>query len=141
MSTSKIILLQKAVSLITTDKAFRNRWTLGTLIQQAVEVRYKFEDITLSTNCISRAISSVETNIDDLSYRHLSGTYKGFNSNRSYFYFQNGDLPPPSFPPPRDKEVWRVIHDIDDSQLKDYINRVGISQTRQRGNKKGDWTK
>ena len=83
MATSKIILLQKAVSLITTDKAFRNRWTLGTSIQQAVEVRYKLEDITLSTNRVSRAISSVETNIEDLSYRHLSGTYKGFNSNRS----------------------------------------------------------
>ena len=127
MATSKIIMLQKVVNLITADHAFCDRWAIATFLEKAVNTRYKFENITVTTAIITKALSRLEPNIQDLSYTHNSGVYSGMLNHNLYFFFQDGNIQYPYFPPPRNQSQWDKMRDVDFIKLEEYINRVTLS--------------
>ena len=55
MVTSKVILLQRAVSLATNDATLRDRWTPVALFERALKVCYEFQYITPTTSFIPKA--------------------------------------------------------------------------------------
>ena len=93
-----MVMLQKAVRFITTDPLFRNQWTSGSSLEQAVNSRYKLEGVSTTRIAISKAVGKIDPGISNLQVKNSCGIYSGQNAKMRYFFFQDSVMEPP-FPP------------------------------------------
>ena len=72
MSTSKIILVQKAVKNISKNLLFRNRWVSINSLLTAVKRSYDFDDeYNINKASLSKFIGKMVTSIDNLDVRNV----------------------------------------------------------------------
>ena len=138
MSTSRVILLQKAVKNISLDSNFRNRWTIAISLGEALSVRYKLENIIITKSIISRAIGKIDPSITNLTAKHQSGIYyRGTNSMEKCYFFQDATMDPTIFQSIRNNdEVMDNIRFFERVEMDSYISRIIQYQSRQHYNKK-----
>ena len=68
--------------------------------------------------------------------KHISGFNAGTNSKERYYWAQDPDKEPPSFPWTRsNKDIWDNIDIEDQNKLSFYINRLNQTGDRNRGEK------
>jgi hypothetical protein len=135
MTTTYTGILQRAVKYLIRDSAFRKRWIKASSLSHAVKVRYELHDFSINTRTIPRAVGMLDPNVDDLTTRHQSGAYKGVKNKVTYFYFQESNIQPPSFPRTiYNKKVWDCINDVDKKMLDEYVTRINLSKSRHRVN-------
>ena len=131
MPISKLILLQKAATILCQDSVFCNRWMPITSIQKALSTRYAFNN-----NCrllkaqLSKAIGKLDPMIDSLIEPHESGFFRQRFGSEMLLFVQDPDNNPPSFfstcigNPDRIKEIKQSILRKDKDMLQNYCNRV-----------------
>ena len=113
MSSSRQLMLQKAVKNVSKTVFFADRWVGVTSLVKALETRYTLEGFVISKATVSRHLGKVEPLIDNHAYKHTSGIFRGIKQREAYYYFQDAIKDPPYFPPFKDKEAWKSILDVD----------------------------
>ena len=136
MSSSNQLTVQRAVQNLPKSKLFLNRWTSAASIRVAIGERYKLHGIKLRKATISRHLGKLDPNIDCLSNRHDSGVYRARKNQERLYFFQNGQLDPPSLPPFEDSETWTNINIQDSDSLCEYLQLLEVNESRARPNKK-----
>ena len=138
MLMDKPVVLQLAIRTITADIMFSNRWTSVSALEKGLTTRYKFDcDILISKKNTHRSVSKIEPSLDSLSVANHSGIYCGKYKKENYYFFQNPVSDPPYFPPPMNyNDKWKDIEEIDEQNLKEYINRIERGHQKQRSKKK-----
>ena len=72
----------------------------------------------ISKAAIARVVGMLEPNIDDLTFKHQSGTYRGKKRNEKYYFYQDASVDPPIFPSIRyNYDVWDRIKEVNKDQL------------------------
>ena len=135
MSASRQLTLQKAVQNISKTVYFAKRWVGVTCLVDAISTRYTLEGFVISKATVSRHLGKIEPDIDNCLYKHSSGVFRGIRSREAYYFFQNPQNDPPTFPPFKDKKAWENIYDENKKQLDLYIDNITSSQNRQTGTK------
>ena len=87
MAKSRIILLQRAVGLLSVDVMFRNRWARCSFIKAAVEKRYELSNVDIIKKNISIAVGKLESSSSKLQEKNSSGIYSGVQRHERYFWF------------------------------------------------------
>ena len=96
MMMDKSSVLQRAISEVTRDISFTNRWTSVSFIEKGLKCRYQFDTIIkVSKMSISRILSKIEPCLDTLSVQNSSGIYRGKYKSELYYFFQKPTLEPP----------------------------------------------
>ena len=89
MSTTQVILLQKAATNLFKDTSFSNRWIPLRSIETFLNVQYKFnETYPLSILQLSKALMRFEPMIKNLEHKHTSGLYRASYKNKNVYYNQ-----------------------------------------------------
>ena len=137
MATSRIILLQRAVGLLSVDVMFRNRWARCSSIKAAVEKRYELSNVDISKKNISIAVGKLESCSSNLQAKNSSGIYSGVRRHERYFWFQDKDKPPPIFPRiGRNNDEWLRVDEEDRDRLEGYMARISRQADMRRESKK-----
>ena len=134
MSTARVILLQRAVKNIASDRCFVSRWTSVATLETALKARYHLDDsINVTKTNIHRALNKPDHCIDVAHVKHASGVYRTNHLNDKFYIFQDPLDNPPTYPTTVDNyAVWERIEKIDKEQLKVYLHRLTIKNNRLR---------
>ena len=89
MSASRQLTLQKAVKNVSRIVYFADRWVGVTTLVTAVSTRYKLEGFVVSKATVSRHLGKMEPDIDNLSFKHNSGVFRGVKQREFYYFFQD----------------------------------------------------
>ena len=137
MASCKVIILRKAISNISEDIAFKNRWVRCSSLLTALQARYVLKEVSLTKASISRVVSKLEPDISNLDFVHSSGIYSGLNTNERYYWFQGNHLDPPTFPAIRNNNlVWESIRCVDSKKLDNYLKRISREHSNRRSSKR-----
>lgn len=135
---SSMALLQLFVRIIFKDPSFRDRWTCISSLEKVLTSRYKYDSsIFISKMTISQAIGKMDPNIDDQNMRHLSGIYRGKVKSDMFYFFQDPEIDPPTFPSPQDSNAWEKIIHVDKKEVDDFMNCMNIIFQIQISKKRG----
>ena len=133
MSTARVILLQRAVKNIASDRCFVSRWTSVATLETALKARYHLDDsINVTKTNIHRALNKLDHSIDVEHFKHTSGIYRTTMFMDKYYFFQDPLDSPPKYPPTvNNNAVWDQIKRIDKEQLKVYLHHLTIKHSSQ----------
>ena len=102
MSTSIILLIKDAVVNTSKHNLFRNRWVCLTSLEISIRRCYNFNnDFPLNRIALSKAISKLDSSVDNIKINNQSGIYRGYNSHEQYIFVQSLNDEPPEFPNPK----------------------------------------
>ena len=130
MSSSKYLTIQKAAKNVFQSTCFKKRWCRSDSLAKAISSRYKLDNIVLDARSISIAISKMEPSINFPKDIHMSGIYRGYKSNRAYYFYQSTALPPPVLPFYNDKAEWAKIEMKDSEMLNEYLESIDTFNSR-----------
>ena len=136
MSSSRLLTIQSALKNITKTHHFSNHWTKASSLELALKSRYKLHGITISKYTISKSLSKANHDITSLSSPHPSGIYKTRYNGDSFYFFQDGSLPPPEVPTTRDCESWSKLILKDDELTESYLNMINRRNSLAQSTKK-----
>ena len=98
--------------------------------------KYEFQT-AISIRNISQAIKKVSPTCDDVRNPNPVGIYRVSRQHKKFLFFQDVKLPPPNFPCfYKEKEEWDKISKIDEEMCSSFLDRIEITKSRSRSNKK-----
>ena len=124
MSASRQLTLQKAVQNVTKSIYFTNRWCSSTSMLSAVTSCYKLNFLSVTKASLNCQMNKLDPDIDNLSFRHHSGIYRGERSKEKYYFFQDPKLDPLRFPDPNSVDCWKDISSRDLKQLQLFLDSL-----------------
>ena len=137
MLTQKLVIITKAVTNLTKNKYFVNRWVSSSSLVTALNAKFEFDsDYEVNKRNMNKAINNICSSLDNLNIKNNEGIYRGTNNREKYYWFQSCIADPPLFPSPYATDSWEKIKEQDDNNLQLFLTEDKKQQERKKRSKR-----